>query len=63
MKCDLYLNQALDVDNESPEVYQLLASVRLSQERIEEAKLALEKSMSFWANKDLGMITLRVLIY
>ncbi|CAG8497277.1 297_t:CDS:2, partial [Paraglomus brasilianum] len=26
MKCDLYLNQALDVDNESPEVYQLLAS-------------------------------------
>ncbi len=36
-KCEEYLSQAQQVDPENPEVYQLLASVRLSQQRNEEA--------------------------
>ncbi|CAG8640532.1 7414_t:CDS:2, partial [Racocetra fulgida] len=53
-KCEEYLNQALEIDPINPEVYQLLASVRLSQQRNEEAKIALEKSLSLWINLEPG---------
>ncbi|CAG8825355.1 3829_t:CDS:2, partial [Gigaspora rosea] len=53
-KCEDYLNKALEIDPTNPEVYQLLASVRLSQQRNEEAKIALEKSLSLWINLEPG---------
>lgn len=42
------------MDPEHPEVYQLLASVRLSQQRNEEAASALNKSMELWIHKEAG---------
>lgn len=48
------MNHAVQVDSENPEVYQLLASVRLSQQRNEEAASALNKSMELWINKEVG---------
>ncbi|KAL0090841.1 hypothetical protein F4703DRAFT_1835386 [Phycomyces blakesleeanus] len=53
-KCEEFLQQAQQVDPENPEVYQLLASVRLSQSRNEEAAAALEKSMQLWIDKEFG---------
>lgn len=53
-KCEEYLNQAQQVDPENPEVYQLLASVRLSQQRNEEAASALNTSMELWIHKEPG---------
>ncbi|CAG8568267.1 5842_t:CDS:2 [Acaulospora morrowiae] len=47
-KCEEYLKQALEIDPSNPEVHQLLASVRLSQQKNEEAKVALEKSLDLW---------------
>ncbi|CAG8464474.1 11769_t:CDS:2, partial [Scutellospora calospora] len=54
LKCDEYLNKALEIDSMNPEVYQLLASVRLSQQKNEEAKIALEKSLNLWINLEPG---------
>ncbi|KAI7866556.1 hypothetical protein BDF14DRAFT_1743601 [Spinellus fusiger] len=53
-KCEDYLQQAQQMDPENSEVYQLLASVRLSQTRNEEAVVALEQSMNLWINKEFG---------
>ncbi|KAI9499268.1 hypothetical protein BDB00DRAFT_796077 [Zychaea mexicana] len=53
-KCEEYLSQAQQADPENCEVYQLLASVRLSQTRNEDARAALQKSMELWINKELG---------
>ncbi|RIA79231.1 hypothetical protein C1645_683672, partial [Glomus cerebriforme] len=53
-KCEEYLNKALELDSLNPEVYQLLASVRLSQQRNDDAKIALEKSLDLWINLDPG---------
>ncbi|EXX55631.1 uncharacterized protein OCT59_019783 [Rhizophagus irregularis] len=53
-KCEEYLNKALELDLLNPEVYQLLASVRLSQQRNDDAKIALEKSLDLWINLDPG---------
>ncbi|CAJ0886783.1 3535_t:CDS:10 [Entrophospora sp. SA101] len=52
IKCENYLNQAVEIDPTNPEIFQCLASVRLSQERNEEAKVALEKSLSLWINNN-----------
>ena len=49
-KCESYLNQALEIDSTNPEIFQSLASVRLSQQRNEDAKVALEKSLNLWIN-------------
>ncbi|KAJ1959593.1 hypothetical protein IWQ62_004546 [Dispira parvispora] len=49
--CEQYLTQATGMAPENPEVYQLLASVRLSQQRTSEAKDALLKSLALWQNK------------
>ncbi|RCH99398.1 hypothetical protein CU097_015120 [Rhizopus azygosporus] len=54
LKCEEYLSQAQQVDPENPEVYQLLASVRLSQQRNEEAAAALNRSMELWIDKEPG---------
>jgi tetratricopeptide (TPR) repeat protein len=53
-KCEEYLTHAQQVDPENCEVYQLLASVRLSQQREEEAQQALSTSMELWIHKDIG---------
>ncbi|KAI7898340.1 uncharacterized protein BX663DRAFT_525486 [Cokeromyces recurvatus] len=53
-KCEEYLSQAQQFDPEYPETYQLLASVRLSQQRNEEACSALMKSMELWIHKEPG---------
>ncbi|GBB89903.1 hypothetical protein RclHR1_16750002 [Rhizophagus clarus] len=53
-KCEEYLNKALELDPSNPEVYQSLASVRLSQQRNDDAKIALEKSLDLWINLDPG---------
>ncbi|KAJ1655189.1 hypothetical protein IWQ61_005016 [Dispira simplex] len=51
--CEQYLTEATGVAPENPEVYQLWASVRLSQQRTSEAKDALLKSLALWQNKVL----------
>ncbi|RKP24685.1 hypothetical protein SYNPS1DRAFT_23254 [Syncephalis pseudoplumigaleata] len=51
-KCELYLEQAIKADATNPEVFQTLASVRLSQQRPEEAKEALERSIAQWIDLD-----------
>lgn len=51
-KCEHYLNAAQLADPNCAEVYQMLASVRLSQVRNDEARAALEHSMRLWIDKD-----------
>ncbi|RUP49300.1 hypothetical protein BC936DRAFT_142848 [Jimgerdemannia flammicorona] len=53
-KCEAYLQQAVSVDPSNPEVYQTLASVRLSQVRNDEARDALERSMRLWIDLEPG---------
>ncbi|KAL9542760.1 hypothetical protein MBANPS3_008448 [Mucor bainieri] len=59
-KCEEYLSQAQQVDSEHAESYQLLASVRLSQQRNEEAASALNKSMELWIHKEAGDATIPI---
>lgn len=59
-KCEEFLTQAQQVDPDHPEVYQLLASVRLSQQRNEEAAAALNKSMELWIHKEAGDATIPI---
>ncbi|KAH6559977.1 hypothetical protein BASA50_006642 [Batrachochytrium salamandrivorans] len=47
-KCEEYVQHALAENPTNPEVYQTLASVRLSQSRPAEARVCLEKSMDLW---------------
>ncbi|KAI8057792.1 hypothetical protein BDF22DRAFT_616155 [Syncephalis plumigaleata] len=51
-RCEQYLEQAVKADSTNPEVFQTLASVRLSQQRPDEAKEALEQSISHWIDLD-----------
>ncbi|KAI8377174.1 hypothetical protein EDC96DRAFT_435952 [Choanephora cucurbitarum] len=53
-KCEEYLSQAQQVDADHAETYQLLASVRLSQQRNEEAIAALSRSMELWIHREIG---------
>ncbi|KAK4699576.1 hypothetical protein P7C70_g6683, partial [Phenoliferia sp. Uapishka_3] len=46
--CEKHLKLAVEIDPTDPEVYQTLASVRLSQSRPEEAKEAALKGWSLW---------------
>ncbi|BGP44695.1 hypothetical protein JCM10450v2_000509 [Rhodotorula kratochvilovae] len=48
--CEKYLAQAAEIDPTDPEVYQTLASVRLSQQREEDAKAALNQGWELWRN-------------
>ena len=49
-KCEAYITEAVAVcpDELAAGTLQVLASVRISQERVEEAKQALQRSMSVW---------------
>jgi tetratricopeptide (TPR) repeat protein len=51
-KCEELLKAALQVDPENTEALQSLASVRMSQQRPEEAKGILEKAWSTWQNPE-----------
>lgn len=52
-KCESYLSQAIDLDPHNPEVLQALASVRLSQNRKEDAQECLTKSFEMWYNQEV----------
>ena len=47
-KCDALMTEAVFISPESPAVLQTLASVRVSQERIGDAKSALTRSVELW---------------
>lgn len=55
-RCEAYISEAMMVGPDNAEVLQTLASVRISQERVEDAKAALERSMSLW--RDLEPMTM-----
>jgi predicted Zn-dependent protease len=46
--CEQHLSSALTLDPTDPEVYQTLASVRLSQSRPDDARESLDKAWSLW---------------
>ncbi|GAA5969344.1 hypothetical protein JCM11641_007558 [Rhodosporidiobolus odoratus] len=50
--CEKYLAQAAELDPTDAEVYQTLASVRLSQQREEDAKAALNQGWELWRKLD-----------
>ena len=50
-KCEMVIGEALTACPNSPESLQTLASIRISQTRIDDARAALEKGMNVW--KDL----------
>jgi tetratricopeptide (TPR) repeat protein len=54
-KCTEYLDQAALVDPTDSEIYQTLASVRLSQHKIDEARQALQRAWSIWKDEPEGM--------
>jgi cytochrome c-type biogenesis protein CcmH/NrfG len=60
--CEELLKSALQVDPENTEALQTLASVRMSQQRPEEAKEILEKAWSSWKDMDAG-VYLTYLLY
>ncbi|KAJ3417358.1 hypothetical protein HDV05_004823 [Chytridiales sp. JEL 0842] len=49
--CESYVYRGLEIDPTNPELHQTLASVRLSQCRPQEAKVAIEQSLSLWSNE------------
>ncbi|KAJ1680084.1 hypothetical protein EV182_000706 [Spiromyces aspiralis] len=53
-QCETNLDKAIAVDPECPDAHQTYASVKLSQQRIEEAKQCLEKSISLWKDLEPG---------
>ena len=52
--CERLIGLALETDANNVEALQTLASVRLSQQRPEEAREYLEKAWSGWKDLDLG---------
>lgn len=53
-KCEELIDLALKTDPENVEALQTLASVRLSQQRPDDAKICLEKAWIGWKDLDLG---------
>lgn len=53
-QCEKYVTNALLADGDSPEALQTLASMRLSQSRMEDAKTTLTNSMSVWKGQTPG---------
>ena len=47
-RCCSYLDEALTFDATNPEVYQSYASVRISQEQPDEARIMMQKSLDVW---------------
>ena len=54
--CEDLLNMALQTDPNNTEALQALASVRLSQQRPDEAKQCLEQAWIQWKDLDLGTL-------
>lgn len=54
-KCERYVTEALFVVPDSAEALQTLASIRISQNRIDDAKAALERSVGLWKNLGPGL--------
>ena len=52
--CEDLLNLALQVDPGNSEAYQSLASVRLSQQRPDDAKQCLEQAWTSWKDLEAG---------
>lgn len=52
--CEDLLSFALQTDPGNPEALQALASVRMSQQRPDDAKECLEKAWSTWKDLELG---------
>ncbi|ORY85717.1 hypothetical protein BCR37DRAFT_391477 [Protomyces lactucae-debilis] len=50
--CEKYVTNALLADESSSEALQTMASMRLSQQRVEEARTALRHSLSLWHDPD-----------
>lgn len=55
--CEDLLNLAVQIDPGNNEALQTLASVRLSQERPDDAKVCLEQAWVSWKDMDLGLCT------
>lgn len=53
-RCESLITEAMLVTPESPETLQTLANVRISQERVEEARKALAESMELWKDLPAG---------
>ncbi|KAI4255749.1 MAG: hypothetical protein L6R42_006581, partial [Xanthoria sp. 1 TBL-2021] len=53
-RCESLITEAILIAPESPETLQTLANVRISQERIDEAKKALADSMALWKELPSG---------
>lgn len=54
--CEDLLESALKLDPDNPEALQSLASVRMSQQRPDDAKSCLEKAWMAWKDLDLGAV-------
>lgn len=55
--CEQLINLAFETDPNNVEALQTLASVRLSQQRPDDARVCLEKAWIGWKDLDLGMYT------
>lgn len=55
-QCENYLNIALQLDSASPEALQALASVRISQNRHEEAQELVQKAWQLWREASEGIL-------
>ncbi|XP_068716062.1 uncharacterized protein [Montipora foliosa] len=51
-KCSEYCHKALEYDPSNPEAFQLMASCLLSQEKMDEAREMLKKSLELWQGRD-----------
>lgn len=56
-RCEELLESGVTIDPSCPEVYQTMASVRLSQNRPDDARQCVDKSLSLWADKDQNDLT------
>ncbi|PKS10654.1 hypothetical protein jhhlp_002409 [Lomentospora prolificans] len=53
-RCEALVTEATMVCPESPETWQTVANVRISQQRVDEAKTALRRSMELWQDLPMG---------
>lgn len=50
-QCDSLINKSIELDSQNPEAWSLLASIRISQQRPEDAKIALSKSWDLFQER------------
>jgi len=53
--CDALLARAMSIDETNPDALQSLASCRMSQNRPDDARAAVERSWAAWKDLDPGM--------